>query len=172
MKTRIIGLGNTLLTDDGVGVYVAREAARRLEETGREDAADIIEAEVAGFGLMELMNGWERVILVDSVQFAGVDAGTVVQLDPQDLHTSLRIRSVHEIDLPTVLELGHLLGLEMPRRVTVFGIQAEDACTFGERLTAAAARGLETATELVLGELEAVPSETVLPDPNLTARTC
>jgi hydrogenase maturation protease len=169
MKTRIIGLGNTLLTDDGVGVYVAREAARRLEETGRENAADIVESEVAGFGLMELMTGWERVILVDSVQFAGVEPGTVLRLDPQDLHTSLRIRSVHEIDLPTVLELGRLLGLEMPRRVTVFGIQAEDAFTFGERLTAAAAKGLETATELVLGELEAVSSGTDLPDPNLTA---
>ena len=156
MKTRVIGLGNTLLTDDGVGVYVAREMARRLGQSGREDAADIIESEVAGFGLMELMAGWERVILVDAIQFAGVEPGGVVRLDPQDLHTSLRIRSVHEIDLPTVLELGRRLGFDMPRHVTVFGIQADDAFTFGERLTAAAARGLEAATERVLEELEAV----------------
>jgi len=153
-----------------VGVYVAREVARRLAESGRDETADIVESEVAGFGLMELIAGWERVILIDSIQFAGVAPGTVVRLDPRDLHTSLRIRSVHEIDLPTVLELGHRIGLEMPRRVTVFGIQAEDACTFGECLTAAAAKGLETATDLVLEELEAVSSGTDLPDPNLTAR--
>jgi hydrogenase maturation protease len=160
MSTRVIGLGNTLLTDDGVGVYVAREVARRLAESGRDETADIVESEVAGFGLMELIAGWERIILIDSIQFAGVAPGTVARLDPQDLRTSLRIRSVHEIDLPTVLKLGHLLGLEMPRRVTVFGIQADDAFSFGERLTAAAAKGLKTATELVLEELEAAEQTT------------
>jgi hydrogenase maturation protease len=170
MKTRIIGLGNTLLTDDGVGVYVARAVARRLEESGRDNAADVVESEVAGLGLLELMAGWERVILVDSIQFAGVDPGAVIRLNPQDLHTSLRIRSVHEIDLPTALELGRRLGLDMPRHLRIFGIQAEDAFTFGERLTAAASKGLKTATELVLEELEAVSSGTDLPDPNLTAR--
>lgn len=160
MRTRVIGLGNTLLTDDGVGVYVAREVARRLEEDGREKVADIVESEVAGFGLMELIAGWERIILIDSIQFAGMVPGTVVRLDPRDLHTSLRIRSVHEIDLPTVLELGHRIGLDMPRHVTVLGIQAEDACTFGECLTAAGAKGLETAAELVLKELEAAKQTT------------
>jgi hydrogenase maturation protease len=154
MKTRVIGLGNTLLTDDGVGIYVARGVARRLEESGWAGAADVVESEVAGFALLELMNGWERVILVDSIQFGGVNPGVVVRMDPQDLHTSLRIRSVHEIDLPTVLELGRRLGFDMPRHLSIYGIQAEDTLTLGERLTAAAAKGLETATGLVMAELE------------------
>ncbi len=152
MKIRVIGLGNTLLSDDGVGVRVAREVARRLAESGREESVSVIESEVAGFDLMEQMNGWEQVIIVDSIQFSGLEPGSVVRLDPQDLHTSLRIRSVHQIDLPTVLELGRRLGLDMPRNVTVIGIQAEDACTFGESLSAAAMRGLETGTEMVLKE--------------------
>jgi hydrogenase maturation protease len=154
-KTRIIGLGNTLLTDDGIGVYTVREVGRRLAQSGRADRADIVEAEVAGFGLMELMAGWNSVILVDSVQFTGVPAGSVVRVEPHDLHTSLRIRSVHEIDLPTVLELGRRLGLEMPRQVTVFAIQVEDVYTFGEHLTAEGLKGLETAADLVLEELNA-----------------
>ncbi len=163
MKTRVIGLGNTLLTDDGVGVYVAREISRRLSENGLRDVADVVETEVAGFALMELIAGWDRVTLVDSVQFDGVAPGTVLRLEPQDLHTSLRIRSVHEIDLPTVLELGHKLGLDIPRQVTIFGIQAEDACTFGEHLTAAGAKGVEAAVELVLSELQDVTSKEVHP---------
>ena len=150
MSIRIIGLGNSILTDDGAGIYAAREVGRRLAEAGLRSGVDILESEVAGFALMEMMAGWKQVILIDSIQFDGLEPGTVVRIEPDDLHTSLRIRSIHEIDLPTVLELGRRLGLEMPAKLTIFGIQAEDPFTFGESLTEAAERGKNEAVELVL----------------------
>jgi hydrogenase maturation protease len=152
VNTRIIGLGNSILSDDGVGIYAARELARRLSETGRADV-DIVESEVAGFTLMELMAGWKQIILLDSIQFDGLEAGTVLRIDPGDLHTSLRIRSVHDIDLPTALELGRRMGLDMPAKLTIFGIQAQDSLTLGEGLTEAATRGLHQAVDLVLAEI-------------------
>ena len=152
VNTRIIGLGNSILTDDGVGVYAAREIGRRLAEIGHPDI-DIVESEVAGFELMELMAGWKHVILVDSIQFEGLEPGTVIRIDPGDLHTSLRLRSVHDIDLPTALELGRRMGLEMPVKLTIFGIQAQDALSLGESLTEAAKRGLNEAVDLVLKEI-------------------
>jgi hydrogenase maturation protease len=153
MNVRVIGLGNSILTDDGVGIYAAREVSRRLSEAGLEDGVDIVESEVAGFALMEMMAGWDNIILIDSIQFDELEPGTVVRIEPEDLHTSLRIRSVHDIDLPTALELGKRLGLEMPSRLTIFGIQAEDSLTFGESLTGAAERGLGEAVDLVLREI-------------------
>lgn len=153
MSTRIIGLGNSILTDDGVGIYTVRELRRSLDESGLDIDVDIVETEVGGFALMELMSGWKRVILVDSIQFAGLGPGTVLRIQPDDLHTSLRLRSVHDIDLPTVIELGRKLGLSMPGEVVVFGIQAEDALTFGESLTDAAERGMKEAVTLVLNEI-------------------
>jgi len=153
MKTRIIGLGNSILKDDGVGIYAVRKLQRCLEEAHLDTNIDIVETEVGGFSLMELMAGWERVILVDSIQFAGLEPGTVARIQPGDLHTSLRLRSVHDIDLPTVLELGRRMGLSMPGEVTVFGIQAEDALTFGESLTNAAERGLKEAVNLIFTEI-------------------
>jgi hydrogenase maturation protease len=160
MSTRIIGLGNSILTDDGVGIYAAREVARRLAETECHSDVDILESEVAGFALMELLVGWKQVILIDAIQFDGLKPGTVVQIDPDDLRTSLRIRSVHEINLPTVLELGRRMGLEMPDKLTIFGIQAEDPFTFGESLTDAAERGKKEAVELVLKKLRESGFET------------
>jgi hydrogenase maturation protease len=112
-----------------------------------------VESEVAGFELMELMAGWKHVILVDSIQFEGLEPGTVVRIEPDDLHTSLRLRSVHDIDLPTALELGRRIGLEMPAKLTIFGIRAQDALTLGESLTEAAERGLNEAVDLVLKEI-------------------
>jgi hydrogenase maturation protease len=153
MKTRIIGLGNPILTDDGVGIYAVREIRRRLEKAGFSSPVDIVETEVGGFALMELMAGWDRVILLDSIQFDGLAPGTVVRIQPEDLHTSLRLRSVHDINLPTVLELGCRLGMEMPVKLIIFGIQAEDPFTLGESLTAAAKRGLRQAVARVLNEI-------------------
>jgi hydrogenase maturation protease len=154
MKTRVIGLGNTILTDDGVGVYAAREVQRVLDEHGTADSADVVESEVGGFDLMELMTGWDRVILVDSIQFDGVTPGTLLELDPQDLRTSLRIRSVHDIDLPTVLKLGRLMGLQMPGQVLIYAIQAEDAHTLGETMTPPVRRAMARAVEVVLSRIE------------------
>jgi len=149
--TRVIGLGNTLLTDDGVGVYAAREIRRRLD--GQFPDVDIVESEVAGFALLELMVGWERVILIDAVAFDGIEPGEVFRIHPQDLRTSLRIRSVHEIDLPTALELGRRLGMSMPDEVLIFAVQAQDCLTLGERLNEPVAAACARAVDLVVDEI-------------------
>ena len=81
---------------------------------------------------------------------AGIKPGTLVQIDPQALRTSLRIRSVHDIDLPTVLRLGRCLGLKMPEEILIYGIQAEDAQTIGESMTGSVTRGMREAVDLVL----------------------
>ncbi len=152
MKTRVIGFGNSILRDDGVGIHTAREIARRVGP-----GVDVVESEVAGFALMELMAGWDRVILVDSVQFEGVEPGTVLKLKPEDLHTSLRLRSVHDIDFPTALELGRRMGLLMPSEILVFAIQIAEAHTFGETMTAAATAGMSKAVSQILDEIGAGP---------------
>jgi hydrogenase maturation protease len=147
-------LGNSILRDDGVGIHAVREIGRRLASVGLDSTVDIVETEVAGFALMELMTGWKRVILLDCIQFDGVEPGTVVQIDPADLHTSLRLRSIHDIDLPTVIDLGRRLGLAMPDRLVIFGVQGEDSLTFGEFMTDAAERGMKKAVNLALEELQ------------------
>jgi hydrogenase maturation protease len=149
-RARVIGLGNTILSDDGVGVYAARELAVRL---AGNPSVDIVESEVAGFALLELMEGFDRVLLIDAISFDGVPPGTVVRVEPGDLRTSLRIRSVHEIDLPTALALGRELGLQMPDEVQIFGIQAEDCWTLGERMSDAVRDGMDRAVAQVLAEL-------------------
>ncbi|MFH1177009.1 MAG: hydrogenase maturation protease [Acidobacteriota bacterium] len=149
MRTRVIGLGNPILSDDGVGLQVARALAARL---GASDV-DVVESEVAGFALLELLDTWERVILVDAVMLPGMRPGTVVRLGPEDLATSLRLRSVHEIDLPTALALGTRLGFAMPKEIVIIAIQAEDTLTFGETLTPRVAAALPRAVERILEEL-------------------
>lgn len=155
MKTRIIGLGNPILSDEAVGLHVARAMGPILEKRAPE--IDIFESEIAGLKLMDEMNGWERVIIIDAIHQQDLAHGAVVRLSPDEELLSMRLRSVHEVDLPSALQLGETMGYEMPREVIIFGIQAKDEYTFGEDLTAPVAEAVPRVTEMILAELKLPP---------------
>ncbi|MCK4237085.1 MAG: hydrogenase maturation protease [Candidatus Krumholzibacteria bacterium] len=127
MKTLVLGLGNTVLRDDGVGVYAARILKGRVS-----GSADVVEAELAGFNLLEMMNGYDRVFVIDSIQLEGEDPGTVFRIRPDDLRITPRLASFHDIDIVTALELGRRLDLKMPDEVVIYAVQVEDMVTLEE----------------------------------------
>ncbi len=131
MKTVIIGLGNTVLSDDGAGVFVARMLSGRFES----DEVSVIETESAGMNLMEMLDGYDRAVLIDAILLNCEDAGTVFRLRADDLQITPRLSSCHDIDIVTALELGKQLGLHMPEEVTIFAIQGEDMKTLHEGCT-------------------------------------
>lgn len=159
MKIRVIGLGNTILTDDGVGVYAARLVREELAKLdplapNETDEIEVKETESGGFDLMELLSGAERVILMDAMSFDHEEPGTIVTIDPRDLRTSLRLRGVHEVDLPTGWALGEYLGLSMPKEIIVLGVQVEDMLTLGEQLTPKVAAALPALVKAALEQIK------------------
>ena len=127
MNTIIIGLGNTVLRDDGVGIYTAR-ALR--DELGGE--ADILEAELAGMDLIEMLKGYDRAIIIDAIQLNNEEPGTVFRLRPDDMKITPRLASFHDIDIVTALALGRRLGFQMPDDVVIYAVQVEDTLTLEE----------------------------------------
>jgi len=150
MRTRIICFGNPILTDDGVGVHIARGLRDKLSAQNTD--IDVIESAVAGLALLDLMTGWERVVLVDAVQLPDHKPGDVVRLDPNKGPLSLRLCSVHELDVPTVLRVGPQMGYPMPTEVVIVGVQASDLCTFSDKLSAEVQAAVPHAIESVLAE--------------------
>ncbi len=131
MNTLIIGLGNPILTDDGVGIY----AARMLERTLPAEAdVDIAELAVGGLSLMEAMVGYERVILLDAMWAPEGEVGTVVEFDAGHLSETLNSASAHDADLPTALRVGRSLGAPLPadERIQIVAVQAQEVLTFGD----------------------------------------
>ena len=149
MKTLILGLGNPILTDDAVGFVVVEEMRKRLS---LEDVT-VSEASVGGLALLEIVGGYDRVIIVDAIQTGEDEPGKIRRLSPNEFRGSLRAASTHDVSFATALELGHRLGMDMPEEIVIFGIEARDVVTFGENLTAAVAAAVPKAVELVLQEL-------------------
>lgn len=142
----IIGLGNPIVSDDSVGVHAARSLYNVKEV---REVADVQEVYAGGLRLLDVLAGYKRAIIIDAMQ-TGAAPGTVRKFSIADLPKTRNLASTHDADLPTALEAGRKLGMELPGEIVVFGIEAEDVVTFSEKLTPAVARGLEEAIRQII----------------------
>jgi hydrogenase maturation protease len=157
-RLRLIGLGNSIVTDDAVGLHVARTVRGVLSDHGLE-AVDVVEAEVGGFELLELMTGWDAVVIVDALELPDRKPGEVVRLESAELGTSLRLCSPHEISLPMALRAGAQLGYTLPERVAIIGVQGAELRTFGEQLTPSVQAAVPGAVRQVIAVLKELANE-------------
>jgi hydrogenase maturation protease len=151
MKTLVIGLGNPILGDDGVGWRVAEEIARKT--TGQPDV-EVDCVALGGLSLMERLTGCERAILVDSIFTGEKPNGTVSLLRLTDLPdlSSGHTTAVHDTSLQNALKVGRSMNIPLPRdeHVLIVAIEAENVYDFSETLTQPVEAALPQAVEAVL----------------------
>lgn len=151
-KTVIIGIGNPLLGDDGVGIRVVRELEGSL--AGRSDVA-LRELYCGGLRLVEAMVGYDRAVVVDALVTGRYPPGTVVRLTVAESFSSRNASSSHDADFRTAWELGVLTGLPLPAHLTVWGVEAGRVDEFTTRLTGDVAAAVPRITGKILSELQA-----------------
>ena len=130
-RTVVIGVGSSILTDDAVGLVLARRLRDML--AGRDDI-DFVENEEGGFTLLEEALGYDRLIVIDAARF-GAEVGALRKLELADLGPAIHAGFPHRLVLATVIEFGRKHGLAVPSGVTVYAVQIGDAMSFGETLT-------------------------------------
>lgn len=146
LPTLILGLGNAILCDDGVGI----KAARYIESLGPNPDVVVKAAELAGFALIDLMEGFDRAIVIDAVRVRDGKPGDVVVFESGAIAPSLHLVAGHQIDLPTALEMGRRLGRHVPTEAYIVGVQIEDDTTFSESCTPAVTAAIPTAANMAL----------------------
>jgi len=151
MKTLVLGLGNPILSDDGVGIRVAQEVGKELEDP----QITIAETSEAGLSLLDSIVGYDKVIIIDAIQTREGNAGQVYRMGIEDFSFSKRFSSPHQINLVTALELGKMLDLTMPQEITIFAVEAKDITNFSEKCTPDVDRAIPAVVKMVLEELSA-----------------
>ncbi len=146
----VLGVGNTLLKDEGVGVKVVEELQRRYV---LPDHVRVVDGGTQGLWLMSTLQQADRLIVVDAV--LGREApGTLYRLEREDLPRGLRAKqSAHDSDLVEALNLCTLLD-EGPKSVVVVGVEPEDIQPFGLELTETVAARLDEMILRVVDELK------------------
>ncbi len=117
-KTVILGVGNVLLSDEGVGVHVANELIK-MELPAN---VSVVEGGTDGFRLLNVITEADRLIVVDAVK-AGGEPGTIYRFDINDVRNSPSgfKTSVHQIGILEVIDLSGLIG-KTPH-TTVIGVE-------------------------------------------------
>ncbi len=148
-RTLLLGLGNPILSDDGVGIEVAERIRERLNQ---RDDVDVLEASVGGLGLLDYVIGYERLILVDSIRTAAGSPGALHRLELADLDSTIHSTSPHDTNFATAIEFGKRCGLEVPRTIVIYAIEIEDNSSFSEQLTPCVERMVPSIVDAIVGE--------------------
>ncbi|MCX7920292.1 MAG: hydrogenase maturation protease [bacterium] len=163
MKTLILGLGNDILCDDGVGIHIANQIKEILASraefrnphfANRNQILDVKTTTLAGFNLLDLLTGYDRVILIDAIKTNTGKVGEIYQLTPDSFKTTPRLFSFHDIDLPTALELAKRLNIPMPQEIKIFAIQVQDTETLSETCTPEVAAAIPHVINLIFQTVE------------------
>jgi hydrogenase maturation protease len=153
--TVIIGMGNPLLSDDGVGIAAARAVAEQVRrEAGPNADLTVTELHTGGLRLMEAMAGFKRAVVVDAMR-SGAAPGSLKRFDPVDFVTTRNTVSSHDTDFATACELGRLAGVPLPEQVMFWGIEAREVELFGEQLSSEVAAALPGAVAMIAARIRA-----------------
>ncbi len=137
-KPLILGMGNPILTDDRVGLEVARALHERLPE----GTAEFVEAYLGGVELLNILEGWERVVIIDAVEPGRQEPGELKEIPLEDLASQYAPITPHNAGLVHCLGMGRACGMEMPEDLVVFTIGVLESFVFSESCTEEVAKSI------------------------------
>lgn len=151
--TLVVGLGNPLLGDDGVGWRVAEQVRQQAAQAGLPVEVDCLA--VGGLSLMERMVGYRQAVVIDAITTGQQPLGSVRCLSLDDLpdRTAGHLGSAHDASLPTALQTGRALGAALPEQVLIVAVEAQQVYDFSDELTPPVAAAVPHAVQAVLAML-------------------
>ncbi len=156
MKTLIVGLGNPILGDDGVGWKVAEKVKKQLPP---DVCVDVDCLSLGGISLMEHLIGYDRAILVDAFAL-DEPIGSILVLKLSDLpnYSAFHTTNVHDTSLQNAIKFGRAMGAPLPDDVMVVGIATKHVYDFSEELSPPVEDAVPQASRIVLDLLKQTPS--------------
>jgi hydrogenase maturation protease len=151
MRIVIIGLGNPILTDDSVGIKVARQLHTYFSD---KELVEVKEIYTGGIRLLDVLIGYDRAIIIDAILTKDNIPGKIHHLTPEDINATWNMISVHDMDLKTALALGAMLELPLPDQIEIWGIEGADLESFGESLTEEVEKAVSKVVNAIIKETE------------------
>ena len=160
MKTLVLGLGNSIMGDDGVGLRIVQEVRRHLRDC---TTVDVDECYAAGPTLLDFIVGYDALVFVDSL-VCDAPRGTVLQPKREQLPDQPATIDAHGMGLLGVLNLGENMGLHVPRKLSIVAVAVEPNMEASEELSAEVEAAIPEAVERVLEEARLFASPQAAPE--------
>lgn len=148
----VLGVGNSILKDEGFGIRVVEEMEAHRDELGIPPYVEIMDGATLGLDLLYYLEGREKVIMLDVVN-AGEKPGTLFRFTTEDIKTKVLTKvSMHQVTLFDVLTMAELSG-RMPAEAIIIGIQPGEI-EWGLELTPDIEAQIPHVIELVMKEIK------------------
>ncbi|MFC2124656.1 hydrogenase maturation protease [Bacteroidota bacterium] len=125
-NTLILGIGNDILTDDGIGPKLVQELQKEINHP------DIVfdTAAAGGLEILEIIKNFKKVIIIDAIKTKDGIPGTIYYLTPSHFKETLHISSFHDVNFLTALELAEELSIPVPSQIEIIAIEILEDLTF------------------------------------------
>jgi hydrogenase maturation protease len=130
-KKMILGVGNDILMDDGIGPRIVKT----LETKYPLPEMEYHSTTLGGLDILEFINGYEWVVFIDAIKTKGGVPGSVYELTPEDFKETLHLTNIHDVSFLTAIELGKQLELKIPKNMYIFAIEIIEDQVFGVEFT-------------------------------------
>jgi hydrogenase maturation protease len=153
-KILILGMGNSILSDDAVGLIVAHKVFSELETRNSELGTVTLRlSESGGLNLLDIITGFDTLIVIDSIKTGKFAPGEVVEIDAKSRLGSHRLLSSHDVSLFEAVDMGRKLGSKVPEKIKIFGIEIVNNTDFNEKLTPAIEKELGNIVKEIIKQL-------------------
>jgi hydrogenase maturation protease len=147
-RTLIVGVGNPILSDDGVGIHIARKL-KELEL----DGVDVEELPASGLELLDMVLGYDRVVIIDAIVTDGGKPGEFHVLEEDAFERTVHGASPHGINIATALAMGRkIVPDKMPGQVFFVAVEAQDIVNVSEELTPPVVEAVPSIVERIVSE--------------------
>jgi hydrogenase maturation protease len=133
----VLGLGNDILGDDAVGLLAARRLRAVLPVS-----IDVLEAAGGGIGLLDVLEGYDRALLLDSIATGTHPPGSILEFTSDDFR-KLVAPSPHYTGVPELLQLAEQLDIPFPKTIRILALEIADPYQIREGLSQSATDALE-----------------------------
>ncbi len=155
----ILGMGNPILGDDGVGLVIAS----RLE--GRIPGARVTTSAMVGLALLDEVLGFERVFVIDAMTTRGGNPGQLHRIQPCRGPGTRHLFSSHGLDFFTLMDFARTSGYPVPAIGAVYGVEIGETVAFSGKLSRRLAARLNALVEDIAADIYAIIAD--IPWPSL-----
>jgi len=167
MSTLVLGIGNVLLTDEGIGVRALHELERRYTFS---DDVELLDGGTSGIELLRHIQGRENLIIIDAMTF-DQQPGTIYRMENEDVPAAFRTRiSPHQLGLSDLLA-ALMLTEGLPENLVLFGVEPESV-DIGLELTETVGNCFDKLITNIVEELHKIGCSVVPSKTSFSGKNC
>lgn len=147
MKILILGMGNPILSDDGIGLRLAERLQKKIR------GADVQMNAMVGLNLLDQIIGYDRIFIIDAMTSPGGHIGEMRVITETNGLGSFHLFSSHGINIFDLMDLGKRCGYEVPELAAVYGIEIGNDVAFGKELSLCLQRCLNSLEDTIISDM-------------------